>query len=626
MTSQKKSNREPITKASAAPMEETLAVLREHLPAIFSEGKIDEEKLRTVFGESLNDRPERYSFDWAGKRDAQRVLQLPSRATLEPMGEESVNFDETNHVFIDGENLEVLKLLYKSYFGRVKMIYIDPPYNTGKDFVYRDDFTDPLGHYLELTGQTDTEGNLLTSNPETSGRFHSTWLSMLYPRLFIARQLLREDGVIFVSIDDHEVANLRLLMNEVFGEESFVSQFVWQKAKGGGNSTVFYEGHKYVLIYRRSSDIRIPLTKVNSYYDDHLRKIQSGNTQNYRQIDDTWYYVNDDVIRKTFGKYEKGTERRMYYEDIERLKGAGKKKQVDGWLADGTHIVVDAPESGMHFVAELKPIDYRQLHYSLIQGVLSYKGKRDYQDVLGIHIRDGEEYPKPVELVRILVDSVCEDGDLVVDSFAGSGTTGQAVLEMNAASEDRQLRFLLVQLPEPLDPDSSPGRAGYASVTEVAKERLRRSASSVMPELQLDPVNGNHLPGFRVFILRPSNYRQWSGVAHQDPEAYAKQMEAFTDPLVDGWTPRGVLWEVALKEGFSLTSRVTERKHGINTFWHVLDEGDRGEFWMCLDVELGEDAVRSLNLTSSDLFICRDTALTDTMVANLALQCQLKTI
>ena len=226
-------------KVSTPPewQQQRLAALQGLFPEAFSERKIDLQKLQAALGEDVETRPERYSFTWAGKRDATLLLQAPSRATLVPAPDESVNFEETANIFIEGENLEVLKLLYKSYFGRVKMIYIDPPYNTGNDFIYRDNYTDPLDTYLKLTGQKDGNGNLLTSNPETSGRYHSSWLSMMYPRLFLARQLLREDGIIFVSIDDHEVHNLRMLMNQVLGEENCVVQIAWQSRQSMQNDT-----------------------------------------------------------------------------------------------------------------------------------------------------------------------------------------------------------------------------------------------------------------------------------------------------------------------------------------------------------------------------------------------------
>ncbi len=238
-----------------SPLDERLDGLKALIPEAFGEEGIDWERLRAALGAAVDERPERYSFSWAGKREAMRLLQVPSHATLLPAPDASMDFDTSENLFIEGDNLEVLKLLYKSYFGRVKMIYIDPPYNTGNDFVYHDDFADPLSTYLQLTGQKDSNGNLLTSNPERSGRYHSAWLSMMYPRLFVAQQLLREDGVIFASIDDHEVHNLRMLMNEIFGEENFIATIVWQKAYVS-NMTArhFSDTHDYILVYARNAD------------------------------------------------------------------------------------------------------------------------------------------------------------------------------------------------------------------------------------------------------------------------------------------------------------------------------------------------------------------------------------
>ena len=247
--------KQPVEKTTPSITDEQLDQLRALLPQAFSEGKVDFDKLRAALGDFVDERPERYSFSWAGKRNAIRLLQTPSRATLIPAPEESVDFDRTQNLFIEGDNLEVLKLLYKPYFGQVKMIYIDPPYNTGNDFVYPDNFADPLDTYLHITGQKDSEGNLLTSNAETSGRYHSAWLSMMYPRLFLARQLLTDDGAIFISIDDHEVQNLRLLMNEIFGEENFVAQIIWQKVYSPRmDAQGFSEDHDYILVYCRSEE------------------------------------------------------------------------------------------------------------------------------------------------------------------------------------------------------------------------------------------------------------------------------------------------------------------------------------------------------------------------------------
>ncbi len=272
---------EPIPRQSASVRDHRLAVIAEHFPEAITEGKVDWDALRAALGDLVDDAPERYTFSWAGKRDAIRLLQTPTSATLLPSPDESVDWDTTRNAFIAGDNLEVLKLLYKPYFGRVKMIYIDPPYNTGNDFIYPDNYADPLDTYLRLTGQKDAQGNLLTSNPETSGRYHSAWLSMMYPRLFLARQLLREDGLIFVSIDDVEAANLRLLMNELYGEENFVAQLTWKKSYGGGSKARYVVGlHEYVVCYARSlrscGSIDLPPDpEVRKYYMSQDDKLQT---------------------------------------------------------------------------------------------------------------------------------------------------------------------------------------------------------------------------------------------------------------------------------------------------------------------------------------------------------------
>src|SRR6266478_7902386 len=251
MATEPKTKVEHVAGTSGDVLEVQIARLRSLFPDVFVEGKIDFDKLRTTLGGAAESGPERFHFSWAGKDDAISLLQTPGAGTLVPSPEESINFETTGNVFIAGDNLEVLKLLFKPYFGRVKLIYIDPPYNTGQDFIYPDNYTDPLKTYLQLTGQLDSEGNLLTSNPETSGRYHSSWLSMMYPRLFLARQLLRDDGVICVSIDDHEVHHLRMLLNEVFGEENFIATCVWQKRYSRENRGIIGDVHEYIVFFAR---------------------------------------------------------------------------------------------------------------------------------------------------------------------------------------------------------------------------------------------------------------------------------------------------------------------------------------------------------------------------------------
>src|SRR6266566_2726050 len=293
---------ESVETASPNILVEQTEQLKRIFPQVFSEGKIDFKKLRAALGDVVDTQPERYSFSWAGKRNATLLLQTPSYATLAPAEDESVNFESTQNQFIEGDNLEVLKLLYKSYSGRVKMIYIDPPYNTGNDFVYPDNYADPLETYLEVTGQKDANGNLLTSNPETSGRYHSAWLSMMYPRLYIARQLLRDDGVIFVSIDDHEVHNLRLLMNEVFGEEAFVAEVsVVNNLKGRNDRKHIATAHEYLLIYAKSE------------FESYGMPLSEKQVTEYGEVDDQGQAFQWRDLRKRGGNDTREARPNLYF-------------------------------------------------------------------------------------------------------------------------------------------------------------------------------------------------------------------------------------------------------------------------------------------------------------------------
>jgi len=601
--------------------------LREIFPEAFSEGSVDWERLRATLGEIVDERQERYSFIWAGKQDAIRSLQVPSRAALVPCPEESVNWDTTQHLFIEGENLEVLKLLYKAYFGRVKMIYIDPPYNTGNDFVYPDNYADPLDTYLRLTGQKDSEGNLLTSNPQTSGRYHSAWLSMMYPRLFLARQLLREDGVIFVSIDDNEVHNLRMLMNEVFGEESFICTFIWKRRQQVDSraKTGVSVDHEYMAVYGRGEARLRGREKDPSRYsnpDDDPRGPWSSDNLVGLATREQRPNLHYDLVNPETGQAYPCSEAGWRYgrETMARL------------IADSRIIWPPEPTGRprlKRYQNEL--VDEFTGLSTVLNTVYNTQGTRELKELF-----DGKEvmdFPKPVEYVKIPVgQGMASDGhEIVLDFFAGSCPLAHAVLELNRADGGNR-RYVAVQLPEPT-PEGSPARElGLASIADIGKERIRR----VIKKLQ--EANGGQqsleqreLPedlGFRVFKLAESSFRQWAPPSESAPEPLATQMGMFEDPLVDNWTPEPVIHEVALKEaGFGLNCRI-ERVPEMagNTVWRVSDPDKEQTFRICLDQELDLGALRALNLTRDDLFICRDVALDDEAAANLALQCRLKTI
>jgi len=608
--------------------------LKELFPECVAEGKINFEKLKETLGEIVDDGPERYSFTWAGKRDAIRLLQVPSRATLKPCPKESVAWETTKNVFIEGENLEVLKLLYKSYAGRVKMIYIDPPYNTGNDFLYPDNFADPLETYLKLTGQKDAQGNLLTTNPETSGRYHSAWLSMMYPRLFVARQLLREDGVIFISINDIEVYNLRLLMNEIFGEENFIAPFIWHSKRGGGGdvATAVVE-HEYILAYARSLTSRsvskeeieaLPLDqrdKKGPYRKG--RELNKWGVGSARQDRPTMFFpIPGPAGEDVYPIRNDGTEGRWRWGKQKMLQIVERGDALFERRADGTYIVYEkVRDTGPRSKA------YRSLLLN-IGGVAD--GTSQMKDMF-----DGKcpfDFPKPTSLVRHLIQVGCEnEDDIVLDFFAGSATAADAVMEANN-TDGRNLVYVMVQLPEPTHIDSVARDMGFGTIADVAKERLRRAIKRLKDKTKhqqglfkgSEPANDF---GFRVFKLAESNHRQWRGMEHRDGDRYAQEMEFFRDPLLPGWKPENVIWEVAIKEGYGLSSVVDKLKNMKgNRVWRMTDPDRFQSFLICLDNKVKAQTVRALKLAKEDLFVCRDAALTDEQAANLALMCNLKTI
>jgi len=632
----------PISKTTPNLFAERIEEFKQLFPEVVTEGKVDFDKMRMALGEEVDGKLERYTFTWAGKKDAIRLLQIPSRATLVPDKDESINFDTTQNMFIEGDNLEVLKLLWKPYFGRVKMIYIDPPYNTGNDFIYNDNYTDPLNTYLMLTGQKDTEGNLLFSNPDTSGRYHSAWLSMLYPRLFLARQLLQDDGVIFVSIDDNEVHNLRMLMNEVFGEENFVALITAQTNPRGRTLDPFIaKTHEYIMIFARNAGAnalrQIPKTpEALAEYDRQdsngkYRELELRNRNpmfNRKNRPHMFFplYVNPDTNEVSLIKQNE-LQVEVYPLNTKGEEGCwtwGKEK-----AASNLHLLVGRQVSTGAWRIFRK--DY------LPEEGATTKEKSIWLDKTINHENGKEElgrlfdkapfdFPKSVDLMKkcILLGTDKESHDIVLDFLAGSCTTAQAVLEMNRTDGGNR-QFIMVQLPEPTENEEFP------TIADIGKERIRRVITKLKKEAEgkMDLAN-RETPedlGFKVFKLAESNYRPWVGVEDKDPEAYAKQMELYLDPLVEGWQEENVIYEVALKEGYSLACLIEKvDKITENTVWRVTDEDKEQSFYICLDDDIKEDAAKALELNADRLFICRDKALTDELAANLALQCNLKVI
>lgn len=612
--------RDKIEQSTPSALDEQLDSLKKLFPDFFTEGKLDVPKLRELLGESVEEGTERYRFTWAGKRDAIQLLQTPTRATLVPCREESVDFDITSNIFIEGDNLEVLKLLYKPYFGKVKAIYIDPPYNRGGDYVYNDNYTDPLNTYLQLTAQKDEEGNRLTSNFEKSGRYHSSWLSMMYPRLFLARQLLRYDGIIFVSIDDYEVHNLRMLMNEVFGEENLFQQVVWQRHAGGGNNAKhFAVDHEYILVYAKNKQ-SIPTLKL---------PLSAEQKTEYTEKDE-WYLTLGPYKVRSFPQNRPANPRPGLQYYIELPDGT---KVFDQWKWQESRFLEAKAQNKMVFSKDKNGkwrVGYKKylnesdrLPRSLLTQVeRNVEGKKQLSAVLGgSNILNN---PKPVGLIKHLLEFSTAPDSLVVDFFAGSCTTAQAVLELNRADNGNR-KFIVVQLPEPTPEKSIARNAGYETISDIGKTRIQRLLNKMRAG---NLFRESEDLGVKVFKLAESNYRQWNGVEESNAESYANQLRLFSgNPLIDEWSPENVIYEVAVKEGFQLDCLIKQVETiEQNTVFQVVSSGEEQTFYICLDAEIFQDEIDKLKLTTDDLFVCLDKALDDTQAANLALQCRLKTI
>jgi adenine-specific DNA-methyltransferase len=607
---------EKIDASTPDVAEERREQLRKIFPEAWSESGLDFDKLRAALGDLSDERSERYLFSWAGKRDALQLLQTPSRATLRPAPAESVGWDETQNLFIEADNLEALKLLYKPLFNRVKMIYIDPPYNTGNDFIYPDNFADSLKNYQAQIGQRDANGDLQTSKPDANGHIHSRWLSMMYPRLFLARQLLKDDGVIFVSIDDNEVHHLRLLMNEVFGEENFVAQFIWHRRQmaDSRNENRASTDHEYVLAFSRVATVLrgadVDLGKYTNPDNDPRGPWFSADATglaNKEQRPNLHY----DVVNPITGNIHPPSTTRGW---------SCSKGKFQGYIEDDRVLWPAKPDGRPRlkkFLSEV--VNFQTGFSSMLKVGYTTEGTREIQDLFGDKVI---QFPKPVRLIKTLIKQSTEEDDIVLDFFSGSGTTAQAVLELNREDGGNR-RFVLVQLPEPTS------SAQFPTIAEIGKERIRRVISR-MTEAQngkLD-LTSRETPedlGFKVWKYGESNFRQWQQTPEGDSQAYLAQLELMNDALLPGFDPQSVIYEVALREGYGLNARL-ESVPEVAGVWRVHDAEKNQTFYVTLEDTIDLELLRPLKLVADDLFICRGIALDDTTAANLALQCRLKMI
>lgn len=592
---------------------ENVGKLKELFPEAFTEGKVDFEALKEVLGTFVDDRDERYSFTWNGKSKARMIAQTPSTGTLRPCKEESVGWDSTQNIFIEGDNLEVLKLLQKSYHKKVKMIYIDPPYNTGKDFVYKDNFKDNIKNYKEITGQVDGEGRNLSNNPETSGRYHTDWLNMMYPRLKLARNLLKDDGVIFISIDDNEVSNLRKMCDEVFGEEN--CRGIVSRPTGtpsGQGYDILVNEIDYVLVYAKSPDaalIGLPFSKDDEKIYDQ---------------EDQWGKYLTRSLRKTGGEDRKEDRPTMYYAikdpDGNNVYPVGPTGYDSRWrCGEGSYnqLVTENRIEWKKSDEGWKPYQKFYLEGRLKQPSNLWQGlegnKKGSLTVKNLFDNKVFDTPKPIGLIERCLRISTKTDDLVLDFFAGSATTAHSILQLNAG-ENENRKFIMVQLPELVDESTIAYKAGYKTIAEISKERIRRSAAKIKEE---NPEYDGDL-GFKVFKLDSTNIKPWE----VDFDMTERTLEDFISNIKTERREEDVLYEILLKYGLDLTLPITE--HAI-AGQKVFDIG-MGALIICLSDAISLEVVEGIAKLKDELnpeimrVVFKDSGFKDDVVKTNAVQ------
>jgi adenine-specific DNA-methyltransferase len=623
--------------------QERIEMLKQLVPEAVSDGKINWDVLKEALGEYLETEGtevEHFGLTWPGKREARRLASVASKGTLVPVPGEGIDEETTGNIFIEGDNLEVLKLLQKSYAGLVKMIYIDPPYNTGNDFLYNDDFKEPLDNYLKKTSQADEEGKLLTSNPKSGGRFHSNWLNMMYPRLKLARNLMSDDGIIAVTIDDDEVLQLGKLMDEVFGELNRLALAPWlSEASGGKEKTGLRTGHEYVLVYSKNTSSNI---------SQEERTTGELNLQ-----DQKGSYRKGRELMKWGGTSLRSDRPKQFYElpapDGTKVLPYRNDGQEGHWRWGKENIKIkEALIDNTAFHWEKRPFDHgvevngnkeRWVPYEKIRDTQKSIGWTTWLDNLGTNADATRELkvlfgfkpfdtPKPVSLLKWIINLHNDKNSITLDFFAGSCTTAHAVLDLNKEDGGKR-KFIMVQLPEPCDEKSEAYKAGYQTISSIGKERIRRVIQCIEEELEgkLELTEKPHL-GFKTYTLDRSNLKIWEDYTGNDVQAVQQSLLEFENRLVDGWTEERVITEVQLLEGFPLDSTIEQAtKFTQNRVLCVTSEHIEHRLFICLDDKLDIATVQEVRLLEDeDIFICLDNALTDQEKIWLADGCNVKTI
>jgi adenine-specific DNA-methyltransferase len=637
----------PIASTSYHAIDDARRRLAVAFPDCVRDGTVDLDRLRELLDPASTNEPERYGLGWPGRRDAVRLLQQRTSATLVPRRDVSSRFDEPQHLLIEGENLEVLKLLHRSYHDQVKVIYIDPPYNRpgGRELVYLDNYAAPLDAYLRLTGQLDDEGNVTVSNAESQGRRHSQWLSMMYPRLKIAQQLLAQNGLIFASIDDHEGAALRFLLDEIFGEANRVAELIWVLGSGP-TAGHFLRSHETVLCYARDKEM-VPNFEFRGedkpLRASALKKISRENPPSEitfpAGID---FEGSDAIFAGTMGREITqsvvGGEMRFVQgklaAPVTLLAGWAMRNQIESWLrGDETRDTQGQRLLRLYFNSN---------------GMLNYEKERSIERPRTViqdagSTADGSsdikslgldpaifDFPKPVALIEKFIRLATDPsgGDLVLDFFAGSGTSAHAVARLNA-NDGGNRRSISVQIDEPTPSDSIARASGYARLSDITRARIAAAFAVLHKE-------AGAIARLRVLHLAPSNFRPWNQPSEPTADALRAQLDLAIDRLRPSATPEDIAFEIALREGYGVEITLEPVGNDADRLWRVRDNraliaaGDRGAtpryFFLSLAAPLDVERLVALGVTRADLLVCQDSALDDTTAANLELGFDVMTI
>ena len=574
---------EKLNGTSMDLIQENVKKLKEIFPEIFIEGRIDFDLLRQICHgggvQDLENSKERYSLTWNGKSEARQIAQEVSTGTLRPAKEESKNWDNTENIYIEGDNLEVLKLLQKSYHGKIKMIYIDPPYNTGKDFVYKDNEYQGLKIYKEITGQTNKEGIKLTTNTDSDGRYHSKWLSMMYPRLKLARNLLTDDGVIFISIDDNEQANLKKLCDEIFGEENFVAQIVWERAYAPVNlKKHFSESHDYIVCYGKNINLSINNGLKRSEEADNRYLNPDNDPRGVWQSDN--FSVGPAVESNIYkiispsGRENYPPNGRSWRVSEEKFKEMLLDNRV--WFGEDGNGV---PRQ-KRFLSEVKNSITPMTIWKYTEVGHSQDATKKLKELFDeVHVFD---YSKTVELIKRCIELYTIQGDIILDFFSGSATTAHSIMQLNAEDGGNR-KYIMVQLPELCDKDSEAYKVGYKNICEIGKERIRRAGEKIKSDESLPLENREKLDvGFKVFKLDSTNIKEWD----TDTENLQQSLLDSIENIKRDRNTLDVLYEILLKYGLDLNIPVEENKN----FYSI----GGGSLLVSLNKEINNEVINSI--------------------------------